>query len=115
MKIKQYLMYLFRWQCSTPILVVVIWALPFNSIIESVVANFIGGLIFYWIDRLIFRSTTLHIWWQTKQGTCSDCGKVGPVRRVVRAGRYNREDDEHPQYRCEECSQVKLQQIQDQI
>lgn len=49
------LMYLFRWQMSTPILAGVVWYLSdHNEIVSAVVANLIGGLIFYKIDKLIF-------------------------------------------------------------
>lgn len=49
------LMYLFRWQMSTPILAGVVWFLSdYNQIVSAVVANLIGGLIFYKIDKLIF-------------------------------------------------------------
>lgn len=49
------LMYLFRWQMSTPILAGVVWFLSdYNEIVSAVVANLIGGLIFYKIDKLIF-------------------------------------------------------------
>ena len=48
-------MYLFRWQMSTPILAGVVWFLSdYNEIVSAVVANLIGGLIFYKIDKLIF-------------------------------------------------------------
>ena len=49
------LMYLFRWQMSTPILAGVVWYLSdYNEIVSAVIANLIGGLIFYKIDKLIF-------------------------------------------------------------
>ena len=55
--IKQYLLYLIRWQLSTPILSLVL--LMFNvggsPIIPTIVANFIGGLIFFWVDKFIFK------------------------------------------------------------
>ena len=53
--IKKYLLYLFRWQLSTPILAIILYLLNFNELIETVIANLIGGLIFFWVDRLIFR------------------------------------------------------------
>lgn len=109
---KRYLLYLLRWQCSTPVLAVVIWLLPFNSIIESVIANLIGGLIFFWVDRLIFKQVRVYIWWEKKnEGTCVDCGKVGKTMRVIKAGRYDKENDAHPQYRCRDCADRKLQEV----
>lgn len=109
--LKQYVLYLFRWQCSTPILAVVIWLLPFGSIVEAVIANLVGGLIFYWIDRLIFKQVRLYVWWEKRNGVCVDCGKTGTTMRVIKAGRYDREDDEAPQYRCKDCADIKLQEV----
>lgn len=59
--IKQYILYLIRWQLSTPILTVVMQL--FNSgqgdisesLVPSIVANLIGGLIFFWVDKFIFK------------------------------------------------------------
>lgn len=53
---KKLLLYLLRWQASTPILSVVTYFLVTNygALIAAIVANFIGGLIFYKIDKLIF-------------------------------------------------------------
>lgn len=53
--IKKYLLYLIRWQLSTPILALVLYLFNFNEIIETILANFIGGLIFFWVDMLIFK------------------------------------------------------------
>ena len=53
---KSYLLYLGRWQLSTPILAICM--LGFASIgtfWATIIANFIGGLIFYWVDRKIFK------------------------------------------------------------
>ena len=53
--IKKYLLYLARWQASTPILaLVLIWLSDFNPTISTVIANLIGGLIFFWVDKWIF-------------------------------------------------------------
>ena len=52
----QYFLYLLRWQLSTPILAGAILILPFLSPFwQAVVANLIGGVIFFWVDRLIFK------------------------------------------------------------
>ena len=55
--IKQYLLYLVRWQLSTPILAVVLFLFGVGNspIIPTVVANLIGGLIFFWVDKFIFK------------------------------------------------------------
>ncbi len=53
---KKYLIYLIRWQLSTPIIAVVLSVLSkLNPWVATVIANFIGGLMFFWIDRTIFK------------------------------------------------------------
>lgn len=53
---KQYLAYLIRWQLSTPILAIVLNLLADIPILwATVIANFVGSLIFFWIDRKIFK------------------------------------------------------------
>ena len=56
LKVKRFLMYAFRWQLSTPILALVMWQLEdkMGYIGSTVVANFIGACIFYWVDKYIF-------------------------------------------------------------
>lgn len=54
--IRKYLLYIVRWQLSTPILAIcLIWLSSFGEIWSTIVANFIGALIFFWIDKLIFK------------------------------------------------------------
>lgn len=53
--IKKYVLYLLRWQLSTPILALILYLLNINEILETIIANLIGGLIFFWIDKLIFK------------------------------------------------------------
>ena len=48
--IKKYILYLIRWQLSTPILALVLYLLNYNEIVETIIANLIGGLIFFWVD-----------------------------------------------------------------
>jgi hypothetical protein len=111
--LKKYLLYLGRWQLSTPILaLVLIWLRDFNPTIATVVANFIGGLIFFWIDRFIFRTLAKKPLWEIEKGVaCADCGKVGTCYRVVEWLGYNRRDTANPQFRCEVCREAKLQKI----
>ena len=53
--IKKYILYLFRWQMSSPLLAIcLIWLPNLGPIWGSIVANFVGGLIFFWVDRAIF-------------------------------------------------------------
>lgn len=49
------LLYLLRWQLSTPLLALCISLLKFDNITKTVIANLIGGLIFYNIDKIIFK------------------------------------------------------------
>ena len=51
-----FLLYLFRWQLSTPVLWYVLKVLlPYtDELIATVVANIIGGCIFYLVDKRIF-------------------------------------------------------------
>lgn len=58
-KIKKFLMYAFRWQCSTPIIALCIWLLPLNPLIQTIIANFIGSCIFFEVDRYIFKDKKL--------------------------------------------------------
>ena len=54
MKIKRYLAYLLRWQLSTPILALCLHILKFNTITNTIIANLIGGMIFFEVDKRIF-------------------------------------------------------------
>jgi len=52
----KFLLYLGRWQLSTPILAIVTAKLAFMGYWKAaMIANLIGGCLFFWIDRLIFR------------------------------------------------------------
>jgi len=56
---KTYILYLARWQLSTPILALVLIGLSSISKWNAVViANLVGGLIFFWVDRIIFSFKT---------------------------------------------------------
>lgn len=46
--------YLGRWQLSTPILWLVIAALGVG-LWQTVAANLVGGAVFFWFDRWLFR------------------------------------------------------------
>lgn len=47
--------YILRWQLSTPILYVCMLWLPFDTITKTILANFIGALIFFRVDKWIMR------------------------------------------------------------
>ena len=108
---KKYLFYLGRWQLTSitlfPCLVF------FGSGISGVVAgNFVGGLIFFWVDKYIFSNKIVPTYWEIREKTtCHDCGKIGRGYRIVKAKGYDRTNDTTPQYRCEECSERKTQEL----
>lgn len=58
---KRYLLYLLRWQLSTPILApcVKYFAPSLGTIGATALANLIGGAIFFFIDLYIFRKHTV--------------------------------------------------------
>ena len=113
---KRYGLYLLRWQASTPILAGVIIVLASTGqIIAAVVANLIGGLIFFWVDQFIFTSQSLSAQWEVKDNhTCVDCGKIARGYRLVRSGDYDRADVNEPEFRCELCSQKKSDELKKQ-
>ena len=54
---KRYGLYLLRWQASTPILAGVgIILVSMGQLVAAIIANLIGGLIFFWVDQFIFIS-----------------------------------------------------------
>ena len=53
----KFILYLLRWELSTPILALILYLMnDCNTLVSTIVANFIGGCIFYWIDKWIFKS-----------------------------------------------------------
>ena len=53
---KRFLIYLLRWQLSSPILAGCLAFMSGLSVVwATIVANLIGGCIFFWVDRLIFK------------------------------------------------------------
>lgn len=113
---KRYGLYLVRWQLSTPILAIVLyWLASTDRIIATVVANLIGGLIFFWVDKFIFTSQKFAIEWEVKDVVvCVDCGKESRGYRIVRAKGYDRSADERPEFRCETCSKQKTERLRRQ-
>lgn len=89
---KRYGLYLLRWQLSTPILAGVgILLASMGQIISAIIANLIGGLIFFWVDRFIFTSSSLASQWEVKENiSCADCGKIARGYRLVRTRNYDK-------------------------
>jgi hypothetical protein len=114
---KRFLLYLFRWQLSTPILAPVvafftgspIWGTA-ETWIGSSVANLIGGAIFFWVDRFIFTSAAVEMWHMT-EGECDNCGKKTKLWRLTLAPGYDKRDDENPVYLCYKCSKEKSDEL----
>ena len=53
---KKFFLYLVRWQLSSPILAVcMVWMGGWKVAIATIVANLIGGCIFFWVDSWIFK------------------------------------------------------------
>ena len=55
--LKKYVFYLIRWQLSTPILAICYaWLIAYGTLSATIIGNFVGGLLFFWVDRWIFRA-----------------------------------------------------------
>jgi hypothetical protein len=110
---RRYGLYLLRWQASTPILAGVgIVLAGMGQIAAAIVANLIGGLIFFWVDRFIFTSQSLAAQWEVKERiACVDCGRITRGYRLVKSANYDRSHDTKPKFRCEECSARKAREM----
>jgi hypothetical protein len=114
--LKRFVLYLARWQASTPVLWLVVNQLG-AGLDATIVANLIGGAIFFWVDKFIFRNRVRVEWEVEPAGVCSDCGEPGRVRRLVVApsgssrSEYDRRLDAQPEFRCTSCSATKLTQL----
>ncbi len=112
---RKYSLYLLRWQASTPILAVCVWLLTerLGPTATTVVANLVGGLIFFWVDRWIFSHTSIlqgEVWEVREDIVCADCGKVvDRGYRLVKKSDYDRTGDRRPQFRCHACSRRKYE------
>src|SRR5574344_3159613 len=108
--VKQYILYLIRWQLSTPILAIVLSLLSsMNTWAATIIANFIGGLIFFWVDKIIFRKQSDLPLWEIKDDyEFYDCHQKTRCYRIVEWGKYDKTNDLHPKYRCQSCSTKKM-------
>ena len=53
---KKFILYLLRWQLSSPILALCLFLLePVGAFWATIIANLIGGCIFFWVDKKIFK------------------------------------------------------------
>ena len=110
---KKYFLYLVRWQLSTPILAIVLKLLSnMSTLSATIIANLIGGLIFFWVDKIIFKKKSDIPLWEIKENIeCFDCHKKTKGYRIVSWGNYDRSEDKNPQYRCKSCSLEKMKTI----
>jgi DNA-directed RNA polymerase subunit RPC12/RpoP len=107
--LKRFILYLCRWQLSTPILWPVVNWLG-AGVASVVVANLIGGAIFFWVDKFIFTSPMLEVWHYQPHGKCQGCGKKAELWRLVKAKDYDK-TKAHPVFLCAECSYKKLEEL----
>lgn len=55
----KFILYLIRWQLSSPILFACLCWLPVSDkLYATIIANLIGGCLFYFVDKLIFTKKT---------------------------------------------------------
>ncbi|MDO8301613.1 MAG: hypothetical protein Q7T18_00075 [Sedimentisphaerales bacterium] len=97
---------------STPILWGGIYFLSsLNQLASTIIANLIGGLIFFWVDKFIFTSPILIAQWEIQENiACCDCGQAARGYRLVKTHNYDR-SKALPQFRCEICSQRKTEEL----
>lgn len=105
---KRFILYLIRWQLSTPILWLVVRHLG-TSLYSTVIANLIGGAIFFWVDRFIFTSQAVEVW-HIKEGRCAKCGKISHLWRLVKTAGYDRSGAK-PVFLCMDCSKDKTDEL----
>lgn len=105
---RRFILYLLRWQLSTPILWLVVRQLG-AGIWPTVIANLIGGAIFFWIDRFIFTSAAIEVW-HIREGRCDNCGAVSRLWRLVRTAGYDKSNAK-PVFLCMACSKIKTEQL----
>lgn len=108
---KRFILYLIRWQLSTPILWLVVKQMG-TSLTSTVVANLIGGMIFFWVDKFIFTSQAVEVW-HIKEGKCDKCGVVSHLWRLVKTLNYDKSKDK-PVFLCMKCSKEKTDELRAQ-
>lgn len=93
---------------STPILWLAVKRIG-TGLPATVLANLIGGAIFFWVDRFIFTSSAVEVW-HIKEGRCDKCGAVSYLWRLVRTAGYDRNDSQ-PVFLCLKCSKQKTEEL----
>jgi hypothetical protein len=105
---RRFIFYLIRWQLSTPILWLIVKQMGVG-IWSTVVANLIGGMIFFWIDKFIFTSQAIEMW-HIKEGKCDKCKQHSRLWRLVLAPNYDKRKEE-PHFLCMKCSKKKTDEL----
>jgi hypothetical protein len=113
----KFLLYLGRWQLSSPILAPIvalfagapIWG-TWQTWLGTVTANLLGGAIFFWVDRFIFTSKAVEMWHFVPEGKCDNCSEVTSLWRLALAPGYDKRNDE-PKYLCMKCSKAKTDEL----
>lgn len=82
------------------------------GIYATVIANLIGGSIFFWVDRFIFTNKAIELWHYQDVGQCHRCGRKAGTWRLVKANNYDRSDSA-PIFLCQRCSEQKLKELKD--
>jgi hypothetical protein len=106
---KRFILYLARWQLSTPILWLVVRNLG-AGLWQTVVANFIGAGIFFWVDKFIFTSKAVEMWHFKEKGRCDSCGKETSLWRLVMAPNYDKRNA-RPRFFCMDCSKKRTDEL----
>ena len=106
---RRFFLYLGRWQLSTPILWLAVSRLG-AGVWSTVLANLIGGAIFFWVDKFIFTSYAVEVWQFKDKGICDSCGGQQSLWRLVRAPNYERRDAA-PMFLCVKCSKAKTEEL----
>ena len=106
---RRFILYLVRWQLSTPILWLAVRQLGVG-IWSTVIANLIGGAIFFWVDKFIFTSYAVELWQFKDNGRCDKCGKEESLWRLAFAPNYDKRDAP-PTFLCMACSKEKTDEL----
>lgn len=59
-------------------------------------------------------SNILNPQWETKENIkCVDCGNISRGFRLVKTENYNKIEDKNPKFRCQICSDIKIEKLKD--
>ena len=108
-KMKRFTLYLIRWQLSTPLL----WLIVRNlgaGLWQTMLANLVGGSIFFWVDKFIFTSKAVEMWHFKEKGKCDNCGASTSLWRLVLAPSYDKRESD-PKFFCMACSKKRTDQL----